>query len=550
MQQRVSLLLPLCALASSALAQQITPLVQEGDSVPGVGLVTSIDNIAVQDTGVWLVESDTDHADTNQDSVLLRSGSLFLREGQALALPAGATLDSFDSVTLNLAGHGGFNFFLDGTSGTNDDSGVYYDAALIVQESDVVDSPAVTPGTPYIGFFDVKINGADQLFVTASIDDPAIASTVDRALVVVQVSGGAYQSTDVRWLEEDVLPGQTEMVADFGTGPHASAFNDAGQILFFADLTGDTTTDGVIYLDGTELAQEGDPSPIAGRNWSSLSSPELALNGAGDYAYSGSLDGDTATNLLLVKNGAKLVQEGDVLAGTAGFGITSFGSGPLSISAAGDVLWYGDWADPDTTIDKGLFLNDQLLVQEGVSQVGGVAIDTLRGVEDGYFLSPCGSFVIFEAILANGLEGAFRIDLPIGARYCDPAVANSTGSPAVITATGSPVAGGWPLTLSATQLPPNQFGYFLASMTQDSISNPGGSQGVLCLGGQIARFVQQVQNSGPGGAFAIPVDTLAIPLSPPTAILSGETWNFTAWYRDVNPTPTSNFTDAVSILFK
>ena len=30
---------------------------------------------------------------------------------------------------------------------------------------------------------------------------------------------------------------------------------------------------------------------------------------------------------------------------------------------------------------------------------------------------------------------------------------------------------------------------------------------------------------------------------------AGETWNFTTWYRDVNPTPTSNFTDAISVLF-
>ena len=36
----------------------------------------------------------------------------------------------------------------------------------------------------------------------------------------------------------------------------------------------------------------------------------------------------------------------------------------------------------------------------------------------------------------------------------------------------------------------------------------------------------------------------------PVAILPGETWYFTAWFRDSNPGPTSNFTDAVSILFQ
>jgi hypothetical protein len=34
------------------------------------------------------------------------------------------------------------------------------------------------------------------------------------------------------------------------------------------------------------------------------------------------------------------------------------------------------------------------------------------------------------------------------------------------------------------------------------------------------------------------------------AVLAGETWNFQAWYRDLNPTTTSNFTNAVSIAFQ
>ena len=33
------------------------------------------------------------------------------------------------------------------------------------------------------------------------------------------------------------------------------------------------------------------------------------------------------------------------------------------------------------------------------------------------------------------------------------------------------------------------------------------------------------------------------------AIQSGETWNFQAWFRDSNPTATSNFTDGLEIQF-
>ncbi|MCP3916270.1 MAG: hypothetical protein GY711_12005 [bacterium] len=34
-----------------------------------------------------------------------------------------------------------------------------------------------------------------------------------------------------------------------------------------------------------------------------------------------------------------------------------------------------------------------------------------------------------------------------------------------------------------------------------------------------------------------------------TLFQPGETWNFQCWYRDNNPGPTSNFTDAVSVTF-
>lgn len=140
-------------------------------------------------------------------------------------------------------------------------------------------------------------------------------------------------------------------------------------------------------------------------------------------------------------------------------------------------------------------------------------------------------------------------DVPLGTGYCTPATPNSTGLPGMLVATGSDVAGGNQLTLTASQLPANQFGYLLAARTQALIQNPGGSQGDLCLGSPIARFVSQVGNSGATGVLSVDVDTLSIPLSPPAAALAGETWNFQMWHRDLNPTPTSNFTDAVSIVF-
>jgi hypothetical protein len=399
------------ALAGDPDAHAVQGAVVEGDAVTGVGLVTSIANLAVNNTGSWTVEVDTDNADTDIDGALLRPFGLLVQEGASAPGIAGATIDSFDAVTLADTGKTAYNMFLDGTTGSSDDSAVYLGGNLLIQESDISTAAAFSAGTPYIGFFEVKVDDAGDVLVMASVDDPAIASTVDRALVMLDTDGTSLLSETVLAKEGDILPGQTEAVADFETGPHNFDLNDAGQVLFIADLEGDTTVDHALYRDNTLLAQEGSPSPVAGRNWSSLSSAECSLANDGSWIVSGSLDGDSASNLLIALNGAKFMQEGDSPACIAPFALTSFGSGPVCLADNGTVLWYGDWNDPDTDVDTGLFLNDQLVVQEGVTVIDGSVVDTLRGIQDGYALSDDGSWMIFEAILEDGREGAFLIEV-------------------------------------------------------------------------------------------------------------------------------------------
>ena len=158
--------------------------------------------------------------------------------------------------------------------------------------------------------------------------------------------------------------------------------------------------------------------------------------------------------------------------------------------------------------------------------------------EDGF--SECNTYALSIDL---GLPGN------LGVTYCSPAEASSTGFPARIRATGSAVLGDNDMTLTASVLPLGQFGYFLGSQTSAFVAAPGGSQGNLCVGGQVARFVSQTQSSGTSGSFAIAVDLTAIPTTPPSAVNVGETWYFQSWFRDVNPAPTSNFTDGVSTTF-
>ncbi|MGD2017333.1 MAG: zinc-dependent metalloprotease [Planctomycetota bacterium] len=140
----------------------------------------------------------------------------------------------------------------------------------------------------------------------------------------------------------------------------------------------------------------------------------------------------------------------------------------------------------------------------------------------------------------------------VGTVYCDPAAVNSTGSPATISAEGSELVADNDVTLTVESLPVNSVGYFLASQTQGFIANAGGSQGNLCLGGSIGRYINSVLNAGTTGTYSLQLDLTAVPQ--PTGfvgVTAGETWNFQSWYRDVViGIPTSNFTEAVEILFQ
>ena len=139
----------------------------------------------------------------------------------------------------------------------------------------------------------------------------------------------------------------------------------------------------------------------------------------------------------------------------------------------------------------------------------------------------------------------------LGTSYCGPGVPNSTGNSGEMSATGSLVVANNNVTLLASSLPNNAFGYFLTSRTQGMVPQPGGSLGVLCLGGNIGRYTGpgQIQNTGMTGEFDLLLDLTQMPT--PTgfvAAAAGETWNFQAWHRDsVGGAAVSNFTDGLQL---
>ena len=144
--------------------------------------------------------------------------------------------------------------------------------------------------------------------------------------------------------------------------------------------------------------------------------------------------------------------------------------------------------------------------------------------------------------------GGTALDTTLGESYCTTQ-AHSGGVTGKMSASGSSFAMNSSFRLVAEDLPPNQNGYFITSMTQGFVSMAGGSQGNLCILGTILRFNAQIQSSGPFGTFAIDVDLANLPLPALDPVMAGETWNYQAWFRDQNPQNTSNFTDGLSVMF-
>ncbi|MEM6671374.1 MAG: hypothetical protein AAF726_00940 [Planctomycetota bacterium] len=141
----------------------------------------------------------------------------------------------------------------------------------------------------------------------------------------------------------------------------------------------------------------------------------------------------------------------------------------------------------------------------------------------------------------------------LGAGYCT-ATPNSTGATGLISASGSALVGDNLVILTASDLPPNSFGFFLASQTQGFTANPGGSSGNLCLDGEIGRYVGpgQVGNTGTAGTFSLALDLTAMPTpTGPMNVQIGESWSFQAWHRDLNGgTAASNFTTGLEVQFR
>jgi hypothetical protein len=353
-------------------------------------------------------------------------------------------------------------------------------------------------------------------------------SGLDRVYAVAaDGSGGAYVS--------GVTGGSFGGPSAGGYDPWLARFDGAGNQLWIRQIgTGSDETTFDAAPDGSGGAY------VCGRTRGSLGAPNAGGWDAWLARY------DSAGNQLWIH---QLGTPGDDQVNAA----ASDGSGGLHV--VGDTS--GDLGAPqagsgDAWLARYDGAGNQLWVDQLGTSAGDGGVAAAHDGSGGLYLGGTTGGGLGGAPLGGSDAWLARHGALEATRYCTPATPNSTAQWARVAADGSNLVTANDLTLSAERLPSNSFGYFLTSQTRDLVVGAGGSQGDLCLGGMLGRFngPGQVMSSGSGGALVLSVNLSMMPTPMGTTMAQpGQTWNFQAWYRDANPGATSNFTDAVGVLF-
>jgi hypothetical protein len=240
------------------------------------------------------------------------------------------------------------------------------------------------------------------------------------------------------------------------------------------------------------------------------------------------------------------------------------GAGRIYVQELGDrlvVQWddVGFFQAPNTeraTFQVQVFHERDLAAQFLYRDVEGVRAGSGASATIGYQAGGLGVDVQHSfnaASLSNGaVLSLFAFGTEVGTPYCAVAP-NSSGDRALLRGLGTSSIAANDLRLDARLLPPNAASFFLVGTNAGFVPNAGGSQGNLCLGGQIGRGVGgTISNSGAARTVSTSVDLLALPS--PTGLFAataGQTLSFQCWFRDsAAGSPTSNLSNGLQLQVK
>jgi hypothetical protein len=289
--------------------------------------------------------------------------------------------------------------------GPNDNSGIYFGLPpnLLIQASNVSTAPQLPAGSIFRSFLYPKINSAGQICSHLVVDDPTIPGGFDTPALMILDPVAGTQSIVAKG--GDILAGQTWGISSFGWNRHQLAFNNAGHVMYTVNTYDNPNVSSNIYIDSTLLVQSASPSPFGSAflGWQSVN-----LNNQNDYVFSCRTT-DFSGEYGIVSNGAAFLQSGDSLPDIEPFILNYVGT-PLFLGDDGTIVWSGAWQTPSGQ-REGIFVDYTMVVSTGGTVINGSLVQSLTLLDGSYTASQSGQYLLFQATLASGANGAYMIDL-------------------------------------------------------------------------------------------------------------------------------------------
>lgn len=539
----IARLAPLALLVAPALAQApgVRVLLRVGDPLPGGGTVTAILDQSATESGLWvaLVDSTAGRVLIRNQAELLREGDPYL--GDTVATIHGAAIDSGRKVSIHYAVDDPAR-----PSGLRDRIAV--DDRVVLSAGDELSVPGIGATGPIDTILDYD-HEESELLVSLRFDG-TVPSTA-RALVQGTLSSAGDFTPASGFLPGLAVPGlsATLETVDGELDVDRTARSVAAVLVH----TGAATPARALVADGAGLGIDGGASTGFGAVWSFGETPRIRTNRFGTVAVAASVRLFTGAVVGRVYvDGSAAVYEGSTTT-PSGDTVAPFTSLPIELDDDGDVLA----AVPYTSGAERLLYGGAVLVETGVTRVPvgqGDALVTGLYAGAGRDTLACsrrGLVALTQAELDGVTPALLAIERDFTLTVACSQSPNSTGQVGLMGAVGSRSVVANVLTLTARNLPPNQFGIPIVARTSSFVANPGGSDGNLCLGGTIGRFNGLVRSSGAAGTFAFPVDLTRFPQGAGfAAVAPGESWVFQCWHRQTTAgAPSSCFTQAVRIFF-
>jgi hypothetical protein len=312
--------------------------------------------------------------------------------------PLGGDIAVFDSFGIAGFASDALMCKLKNTSPASDYA-VLVDGQVALREGSLVALLGFSANTTFGNFFDIKYNASGEVLLNCVVNDPAIPGAPDSAML--RINAGSGSSTTLA-KEGDVLPGNPgRTISYFSNQPEDTAFNNLGEAMFIANLTGDGASNQALCLAGNQglllLAQEGGPA-AGGGTYRYFAQSGLGFNDSGQFVFQATRQDWSS---VLVTHAGLFIAEGDPLPGKPGQVLFDLGTfAPAEIDAAGRVLWIGTWGGINGP--SGLFLDHQLAVEAAVTSVDGVRVTSIDMGSNAYHISPNGEWIIVQVTTAPG----------------------------------------------------------------------------------------------------------------------------------------------------